>query len=245
MIPYTDLVGWRSGTAFIFGAGPSAELDFNRNPRKDLVFERPVVSVNSSIMLMPWQDESSPLHRFWISNDALCRKWGYWDLVLSARANRIVRDSWMKYADELEGFFFFWPRPTSEGVINPDDDGLAYCSSVPSSIDFCIQAGYDKVVLIGVDQSMHEGRSHFWQFWPKDKWPKGWQFLLAPQSQQRNVFSNYNNIAFEALSEFAVSKNVEIVNTSPFADDLPFTKQSLDEAIDQELNNEHADCCNE
>jgi hypothetical protein len=89
---------------------------------------------------MPWQT-CTPDNLYWVSNDALVRWWDYWQKIKASKATRVVRDSWKKYEKELKDFYYFWPRPTSEGICNPDDEGLAYCSSVPTSIDLCVQMG--------------------------------------------------------------------------------------------------------
>lgn len=231
LCPYTDLLDHpNSGIAFVCGAGTSLELDYAQHPRKDIIHKHTVISVNSSIMMMPWGSGSID-NRYWISNDALCRRWGYWRQVMSANAIKIVRDSWKPYFSDIPDFYQFWPRPTSENIIQPKDLGLAYCSSVPSAIDFCIQSGYKKIVLLGVDHYMIDGKSHFWQFWSKDKWPSGWQMLLSPKKQQQNVFENYNQMAFSALDDFAKIKSVEIINTNPKSNVEVFDKLPLDQVL--------------
>ena len=119
----------------------------------------------------------------------------------------------MKYKDELEDFLFFSPRPTSEGVINPHDIGLSYCSSVPSAIDFSLQMGCKKIFLFGVDHTIVEGKHHFWQFMEKNKRPKATPPAQGSWNQQKTVFKT-NIIAYEALKLFAESKGVDIYNIS-------------------------------
>lgn len=230
--PYTDLLKRHEGqTAIICGAGPSLELEFNQHHRREAIHAHTVFAVNSAIMNVDW-DEGSPERRYWISNDALCRRWGYWKNVMRSRATRIVRDSWEKYYDEIPDFYYFWRRPTAEGIVNSEDDGLAYCSSVPSSLDFAIQSGHKRIILLGVDHRMTDGKSHFYQFWPISKWPKGWQMLLASQSQQKSVFVDYNALAFSALKIFADEKGVEVFNANPMSKVEAFPKITLDEALE-------------
>lgn len=231
--PYTILKDKHLGeTAFVFGAGPSLYFDYVKNERFAFPHKYVTLTANSGIMFMPWQ-EGSASKRYWISNDSLCRKWGYWNKVKTAKAIKIVRDSWSKYADELTDFLYFSPRPTSEGKINPEDTGLAYCSSIPSGVDLCLQMGCKTIYLIGVDHYMYEGKSHAWQFLPDSEWPKGWLPLLAPQSQQKEVFFNYNNLAFNALKKFADYKEAKIINCNPKSKVEYFEKQPLEKVLER------------
>ena len=138
-------------------------------------------------------------------------RWSWWEDVKKSRCTKIVRNSWEKYKDELEGFLFFEPRPTPEDIINSEDIGLAYCSSVPSAIDLAIQMGCKKIFLLGVDHNSHLGKDHFWQLWPKKHWPKANPPAQGSWSQQQTVFP-YNMKAFKALKRFADEKNVDIYN---------------------------------
>lgn len=227
---YTEFIGKHEGeTAFICGAGTSF-LECYKSPRLDEIHDHVVVSVNSSFIAMPW-DSGDPDRRFWISNDALCRWWSYWPRVRRAKANRIVRDSWSKYENELGGFHYFWPRPTSENIVNPEDEGLAYCSSIPSGIDLCIQMGVKRIFLLGVDQYMCGNKSHFWQYLPKNEQPVRMDRGLAPIEHQRRAFS-YNNKAYPALKSFADLEGVVIYNCSHQSKVDVFDKISFEEALD-------------
>jgi hypothetical protein len=227
--PYTDLCGLHKGMlAFIIGAGTSLFDVMNLDDFAS-IHNHVVVSVNSSFIIMPWH-AGEPDCRYWISNDALCRRWSYWPSVKTAKANRIVRSSWGVYYDEIPDFYQFWPRPTSEGVISPEDDGLAYCSSVPTSIDLCIQMGCKKIVLFGVDQYMTDGKSHFWQFWPEAQQPKPTGMKLATRSAQRYAF-HFNNIAYPALDKFAKIRGVSIYNGNPKSQVVVFDKIEPQEAL--------------
>ncbi len=208
MKQYTELIGKHQGeNAFVFGAGTSlVGLDITPT------FDHVNICVNSAILLMSWETGSSD-KRYWLSNDALVRKWSYWDIVRKCSANRIVRDSWLKYEDELEGFYVFSPSPTSEDIIDPGDTGLCYCSSVPSSIDLAIQMGAKNIYVMGLDQYTIVDKRYFWQYWPRKKQPhhKNGVTLLAPLTQQRWTFG-YDMKAYKALLGFAETKNVDIYN---------------------------------
>ena len=207
MNTYKQLIGKHEGeNAFVFGAGPSLWYNMHE-PFFPHIKEHGIrIAVNSAVMAVPDFD-------YWISNDALCRRWNWWRKVKGGKGVRIVRDSWLKYKEELDGFLFFSPRPTSEGEINPDDEGLAYCSSVPTSIDLAIQMGCKKIFLFGVDHNDHKGRNHFWQFMPKHKQPIATPPAQGPWKQQKTVFP-MNLLAYGALKEFADGKGVEIYNVS-------------------------------
>ncbi|NJL70126.1 MAG: hypothetical protein HC888_00330 [Candidatus Competibacteraceae bacterium] len=224
---YTELLDKHLGeTAVILGAGPSLlEWLGQPNEQRDLIYRCVVIAVNSSFIITPWSIGEKD-RRYWISNDSLCRRWSYWDILKAAKMQGIVRDSWNQYFPEIPDFLQFSPRPTSEGVINSGDTGLAYCSSVPSAIDLSIQMGCKKVVLLGIDHRMRHGKSHFWQFWPRDQQPRRTDNGMAPKVQQERVF-DINMLAFSALRGFADAKNVTIYNASPDSKVTVFEKVKL------------------
>jgi hypothetical protein len=200
-------------SCFILGAGPSLYYNFCCSFRKDKIDEHVVISVNSGILATEWDTTPDTGKRFWLSNDALCRKWSWWKKVMNSNATKIVRNSWLKYEKELPDFLMFKPRPTSEGVIGEGDHGLSYCSSVPSSIDLAIQLGCKSIFLLGVDHFDKDGVDHFWQYFSKKDRPRQLAPAQANFSQQKKVFP-INDLAYEALAKFAIIKGVEIYNCS-------------------------------
>jgi hypothetical protein len=154
-----------------------------------------------------------PNFDYWISNDSLCRRWSWWKDVKNGKGTKIVRNSWEKYKDELKDFLFFSPRPTPEDIINPEDTGLAYCGSVPSSIDLAIQMGCKKIFVFGLDHNAYRGKHHFWQFMEKNEQPKANPPAQGPWSQQQSVFP-IGLKAYGALKGFAEYTGVDIYNVS-------------------------------
>ena len=241
--PYTILKDKHSGeTCWIIGAGTSL-LGFYKYENRDAIHNDVVIAVNSAIFAMPWglphtnkeityEVDSNPDRRYWISNDALCRRWSWWDYVKKSKCIKIVRDSWSAYEKELKGFLYFWPRPTSEDVINPDDEGLSYCSSVPTSIDLAIYMGCKKIYLLGVDQYMSQDRSHWWQFLEGNNIPRRIDFVMALQSQQKEAFV-YNNMAYPALKQYADKYEVSICNCNPQSQVNTFSKITFDQALSE------------
>lgn len=204
---YTKLLGKHKGeSAFVIGSGTSLS-DLDLSPIHDHV----VITVNSSIMLMPnyWRD-GSPDKRYWISNDAYCLQWSYWEFVKHACATKIVRESWRSHFKQVQGFLQFQRRPTPEHIINPIDQGLAYCSSVPSATDLALQMGCKKVFLLGVDHYQKDGKTYFWQVWDKEK-PKRLAGRMALWDHQKITFA-YNEKAYEALNKFANHLGAKIYN---------------------------------
>jgi len=207
---YTEIVNSPQGETepgFVVGAGPSlSNLDISD------IFDYSVFSVNSSIILMPWESGSYK-KRFWISNDALCMGWSYWEKLLSCNCNKVVRTSWLKHFNKVSGFYFFHPRSTSEGIIDDGDDGLAYCSSVPTALDMAIKMNLNPIFLLGVDQNFPTSNkgTHFWHNFPQKDHPRRSAGGTTPRSVQSKVFL-YNNLAYKALSKFARSKGIEIYN---------------------------------
>lgn len=207
MNTYLKLINKHRGeNAFIFGAGPS--LWFNmKHPFFSKIHEHGItIAVNSAVVAVPNFD-------YWVSNDVLCRKWSYWEDVVKGKGIKVVRNSWEKYKKELEGFLFFNPRPTTEGVIDPGHLGLAYCSSIPTSIDLAIQMGCKKIFLFGVDQNSYKYKHHFWEFMERDKQPTCNNLIQDSWARQQEVFK-ISKKAFEALWNFAEYKKVDIYNVS-------------------------------
>jgi len=222
MNSYTQLINRHKGeNAFIFGAGPSLWEAMQHRFFKEIPKYGITMAVNSAVMAVPNFD-------YWVSNDVLCRKWSWWKDVVSGKGIKVVRNSWEKYKDELKDFLFYNPRPTPEDVIQPEDMGLAYCSSIPTSIDLAIQMGCKQIFLLGVDQNSHEGKHHFWQFMSKDKQPVCNPNVQDSWGRQRKVF-DITLQAFKALNGFAFYKNVNIYNCSDISTVDIFNKIELSE----------------
>jgi len=214
--------------AFVLGAGTSLYgLDLR------YIHDYVVLSVNSSILLMPW-DVGSNDKRYWISNDSLVRRWSYWERVKQAHAVKLVRNSWEKYYDEIPDFLYFWRRHTPENLIDPDDDGLCYCSSVPTSIDLAIYMGCKNIFILGVDQYSKSGKRYFWQLDDKIENPfmifknkiseKGW----LPNLRQQQWTYGYDKQAYEALEKYSKIKDVKIYNCNMMSRVNAFEKIKFD-----------------
>jgi hypothetical protein len=207
MNTYVKLINKHVGeTSFIYGAGPSLYHNMQEPIFNSIEFDGITITVNSGVM-------ACPNFNYWISNDSLCRRWSWFELVKKGKGIKVVRNSWKKFEKELDGFLYFKPRPTSEGIINPDDKGLSYCSSVPSAIDLSIQMGIKKIFILGLDHKAIDGKDHFWQFFPPKKRPIAKPPAQGPWRQQQTVFP-INNLAYKALKKFAEHKEVEIYNCS-------------------------------
>lgn len=217
------------GKCFVVGAGPSVGfLDLKG------IHEHIVISVNSSILLMNWNYSGDETRRFWVSNDRLVLRWNYfWSYVLRAYCTKLVRTSWRKYDGQIKAhnFRYFAPRESEYAPLYRDIGGLCHSSSVPTAIDLALLMGCKKIYLLGVDQKMIHGNSHFWQFWDDSKQPirsdKGKGFR-PEQSHQIEVFEN-NIKVFEGLKEYAERTGVSIRNCSlrsglKVFDKLPFEK---------------------
>lgn len=209
MKSYKELLNICNGqTCFILGAGTSLYPQSISEKFKN-IFDHVVVAVNAGVVLCPWQF-GEPTKRFWISNDASVRHWSFWPLVKLSKANKIVRNSWEKYYQEIPNFYFFPPRPGKEDEINENEDGLAYCSSVPSALDLAIQMGCKKIYLLGVDHYLEDEKMYFWQYWSYKNRPKG---PFTPLKVQNNIF-DINFSAFRALNKFAELKKAKVFNCS-------------------------------
>ncbi len=212
---------------FILGAGPSLFSCMKNNSLfSKLKKYGIVICVNSSIMEEPEPD-------YWISNDHLVTFWSYWQTILNSNCIKIVRDSWLKYKEEIKGFYIFCPRSTPEYIVDFNEKGkLCYCSSILTSLDFSIQCeNINKIFLLGVDQCLDKetGYHHFWQLLPRDKQPRELgKKVLTSWEQQKKVFK-YNNMAYKALRKFAEYKNVEIYNCNKNSKVETFQKIKFEE----------------
>jgi len=226
MKSYETLIDKHEGdTAFVLGAGTSLH-GLNLSP----IYDHVVISVNSSFILMPWQ-QGDPEKRFWISNDSAVRGWSYWQDVKKSNATKIVRDSWEKYYDEIPDFLIFSPRSTGHGIIMPHEKALAYSSSIPSGIDLAIQMGCKKIFLLGVDHYFSGRRSHFWEYYPKKFQPIPVKTILPPFFMQQHIF-DINKKTYDALKRFADYKDAEIYNCNPLSKVRPFKRIKYDDALD-------------
>lgn len=227
----TDFINIHEGRrCFIIGAGPSVAFQKMSVLSKDII-----ISVNSSILLVDWLSGECQ-DRYWISNDTLCMQWDYfWSHVLKAKCQKLVRTSWLEFESKFHknGFRFFKPRKSQQiPLIN---HGLSLCgvSSVPTAINFALLTGCKLIYILGMDHIMLHGKSHFWQFWPKDKWPqrksKGRNFR-PEQKHQIQMFSE-NIDVYKSLKEMANRLDVKIYNCSSMSAVEAFDKCILSDII--------------
>lgn len=216
---------------FITGAGPSLiHADLTG------IHDHVVISVNSSAILMPWDDAEDDDHkRFWISTDPLCIHWDYfWSDVVRQECTRLIRTSWRQYYEKIKyhTFRFFESRKTYV-TLKPDDPGLCSSSSVLAAIDFAILMRCSQIFLLGVDHRMLHGKSHFWQFMSKSQWPRRTdkdRYFTPAKRQQASVFERNIGI-FELLNHLASSHGLKIYNCSNISTVENFPKISLKEAL--------------
>lgn len=219
----------RGGLAFILGAGPSL-YNLCIDKRFPNILNHIVISVNSAFMPLEKFKLNSEKH-YWVSNDTLCRRWSYWKNVDKSECTKVVRDSWKKYQGSMKNTFYFSPRPTSEDVVKPNDIGLCYCSSVPTSIDLAIQMGCKKIILFGVDHNTFDRRHHFWQLlYDRQDRPTANANIYDSWKKQNKVFE-FNDKAYKALRKFANYKEVEIYNCSDITKVNAFDRISIDYAF--------------
>ncbi len=237
MTHMTDLSDFRGIHAqekcFIVAAGPSLI-----HLKLDPIFQHVVISINSSALLMPWtEEEVEDYRRFWISTDPLCIHWDYfWSHVARRECTRIVRTSWRQHYEKIKyyDFRFFEPRKTYV-TLDPDDGGLCSYSSVLAAIDFAILMRCKKIYLLGTDHRMLHNKSHFWEFQPKELWPRRSdkdRYFTPPKRQQFEIFER-NIGMFRLLQKYAHDLDLEIYNCSAISTVDVFPKMSLEEALKQ------------
>ena len=195
---------------FILGAGPSLFSCMENN----LLFSKLkkygiVICVNSAIMAFEDCD-------FFISNDHLIVRWDYWKTILDSKCIKIVRNSWLKYEDEIKNFYIFEPRSTPEHIVDFNERGkLCYASSSVSALDLALQINnISKIFLLGIDQCKDietNTKRYYWEYYNKKNQPRQNIPAIPSFEKQSEVFV-YNNMAYKALKKFAEYKNVEIFN---------------------------------
>lgn len=232
-VAWTDLsrfVGIHTNQrCFVVGASPSlAFLDISK------IHYHVVIAVNSAALLMPW-DHGDESKRFWLSNDALCLQWTYfYSHVLKAHCTKLVRTSWRKQDEEIRNhdFQYFAPRK-QDVIIDSNDGGLCSVSSIPTAIDFALLMGCKPIYLLGVDQRMVHGNSHFWQFWDQSKWPQRMdkeRNFRPEQKHQAQVFDQ-NIKVFVALKHYADQQSTPIYNCSSRSRLEIFPKIAFEESL--------------
>ena len=205
MNTYTQLIDKNKGeNCFILGAGPSLFSNMNNYLFYDLKKHGIIITVNSAILACD--------PHYWISCDHLCVNWSWWPKVKNSKCIKIVRNSWLKYKDDIEGFYIFSPRSTPEDAINFEDEGLMYCNSTNSAIDLGIKFGCKNIFILGLDHNAIEGKHHFWQFFEKP--PRQIRPAQGPWPQQKNLFPIHLQ-SYKALKSFAKYKKCEIYNCNP------------------------------
>lgn len=232
--PYTDLTDLidihKGEKCFVLGAGPSIGFtDLSQ------IFNHVVISTNSSVLLTSW-DKGSSDKRYWISNDSLCLQWSYfWKNVIRAHCHKFVRTSWRKYDDKIarHDFRYFAPREVEKIPLQKLGQKLCATSSVPTAIELAILMGCSQIYMLGVDHKMIHGNSHFWQFWPKEKWPQRLdkQKNFRPEQKHQKVVFKLNLEVYTALKELADRKNIEVYNCSTRSIVDTFPMLSIDEAL--------------
>ncbi len=229
MNTYTKLIGKHKGeNCIILGAGTSLYDLCISNHFKEIL-NHVVIFVNSAFIPLS-KFELDPEKHFFVSTDVLVKRWSYWKDVKKSNCTKVVRDSWLKYKDELDGFLYFEPRSTPEDVVDfEEDDGLCFCSSICASLDLAIKLGVKNIFFFGVDHCRDSNnRHHYWQLlYDRENWPTANANIYDSWEKQEKVFE-YNNMAYKALSKFAKYKNIKIYNCSDISKVTVFDKISID-----------------
>ena len=230
MNTYLSLLNKHKGKlCIILGAGPSLN-DLCMSSRFADITDHVVISVNSAFMPLV-KFELDPEKHYWVSNDTLCRRWSYWKDVEKSNCTKVVRNSWKKYREVMTNTFFFSPRPTLEGKVNPMDVGLCYPFSGVSALDLSLQLGCKKIILFGIDQNIIHGKHHFWQLYDRKNRPIDDKPLIVDSWKKQNKVFESNSKSFAALKKFADYKKAEIYNCSSITKVTDFDRISIDYAF--------------
>ena len=221
----SDLYNSREGTVNILGAGPSLfYVDARLLEKHDCIY------VNSSALLIP---KVFKTYKIWLSLDRLCIKWSYfWDNVMKSECIKLGKMEFAKDDKHIgrKGFRYFKTRNIPK-ITDLYDNCLAGSSSIPAAIDLALKMGYSQILLFGVDQRFIQGKSHFWEFYPKQKRPKFISGNNVALSEQKKGFEE-NKPYFEELKKTAERKGANIFNCSKRTSSLDtFTQISTKEGL--------------
>jgi hypothetical protein len=173
------------------------------------IHTQPVITVNSGILLMPWQDGSCE-HRYWLTMDLGVKNWSYFPTVLSAACTRVAAYRLSPYLPANKFVFLKHLRTNS---------------SIIMAFDLALWLGAKEIVLLGVDHYFRDGKSHFWEWWPEAQQPTT-TGIRNPHEQQERIFRANQNM-FERLSKLARIKGCQVYNCSLDSPIRGFVKKPL------------------
>lgn len=202
-----DLYNTKAGkTVNILGAGCSL---FNVN--KEKLEKHDCIYINSAALIIPESFNKDSL-KIWLSIDRLSTRWSYFsEIVVPNKCLKFVAKNFDIYCGQLLGNNFRFFEVRSEKISELYDNKLSGPSSVPAAIDLAMKMGYSKILLYGIDHRFIQGKSHFWQFYPKNKQPKCIGLKNISMREQKKVFDK-NLDSFVLLKKMADLYGIEIFN---------------------------------
>lgn len=194
---HTISKSWPGETCVILAGGPSLVMQ----DLSALSIHRPkVITINDSWRLWPYADVFYFCDQEWYENQldrnrlSLCQACHFRDLL--------VTGFWLKGGEELRSNPSFRHIPfTGQTGLETDPSGLRHGSnSSYAAINLAYHYGVRKIILLGVDMQVVDGRTH----WHDEKRPGGFDRIL------RNTMLPL----FDSLVEPLKSAGVEVINAS-------------------------------
>jgi hypothetical protein len=179
------------------------------------IHQHPVITVNSGILLMPWNEAGSNF-RAWLTMDAGVRRWDYYPKVKQSFCHKITKISLQEYYPH---FHYYHALTIDKWNLS---GGLLSSSSIIAAIHFALFIGGSKIKLVGADHYINnDGKSHFYEYWEHRPKTIGTENGVE---QQTRVFRS-NEREFKLLNMLAKDKGATIVNCSSLSPIKEFAKE--------------------
>jgi hypothetical protein len=196
-------------TVYVIGGGPSIQ-----DQDTSLLKGKHVVVINSALSYFPdalaiyWADQS------WADNNL--------DLLNNHAAKFRFHSKFYvnpKYMlqDRLGPGGCVILKRTGERGIDSCIDNVRGNNSGAHVLNLLYNCDVKKIVLLGYDMKMTNGKSHF---------HKGYDIPMRP-----HIYTNSFIPSIESMAEFFVRKKIEVINTSMISELKCFKKQKLEEVI--------------
>lgn len=199
-------VEWTGETAFVLGCGPSLTAEI-----VDTIKGRRVVAVNAAYRLAPWAPYLVFSDRGWFDHRRPAIE-AFRGVVVtpSRRPAEVLPAKVMRVAVARTGVF---PQPGSGPIRHGNSSGAL-------GVSLAVALGAERVVLLGFDMRVVDGRSH----WHAEYWAR-------PAENFEPVYRERFVPAFNGWCAQAMAMGVRIVNATAGSALQEFPFVTLDEVL--------------
>ena len=198
---------WEGNSAFIIGGGPSIE-GMDLSP----IHDKRVIGVNNAYQLGPWVDVCYFGDYRWYYD----KNWKGWhrDKLLHFAGMKITR--WTKL--EKEPGILVLKKGKNLGIDLRPDHIAWNRSSGGSAINLAVHFGVKKIILLGFDMKMKEGKHNYHDDHDQSKKPPD------------TVYKRYLN-PFSIIKKELDELNIECLNATPDSAIEVFKKVKLEDIV--------------